>query len=213
MKYDGLNVIEAKEAKVTHTALKDGGFFYILILQIVICMITFNVLGFLSRSDYKPFEKLNGIFQVSASEYPGDTFTREEKIKFVSRFLFGDALYVSGSSALKFELPLKSGSITVGDDGTVKIVAEDFAVVRAAENGIVFKTGITGDLKYVEIKHTENIVTRYYGMDFLGVKENYVALQSAPLGTVTKGTVLEFSVIYKGKNITNSLISDGELKW
>ena len=213
MKYDGLNIVKAELTKMPALdSSKKSNWFYIVLYQIIICIFAINVFGLLGKIDAPFFNNLNAIFSASSSVYPGDTFTKEEKIKFVSQFFFGDALYVSGNTSLEFILPVQSDSVSVVG-GVVKISMQNFDIVRAAEDGIVSKVGKAGDVKFVEIKHTNSITTRYVGLDYLGVNKNYIAQKSAPIGSIRGGITLEFSIIYKGKVIASTNIENGVLVW
>jgi len=212
MKYDGLNIVQAQISKVEKVKVEHNKFFNFILFQIIICLLAINIFSVLGKLDYPFFNNLSTIFKTSVSAYPGDTFTKEEKIKFVSQFLFGDALYVSGNSNIEFSLPIETEDITI-NNGIVKFAVDTFSLVSAAEDGIVTVIGKQSDVKYVEIKHTNNIKTRYSGFDYIGVSKNNITTKNSPLGTVSGGEYLEFSIIYKGKTVTDLTVSNGELVW
>ncbi|MFA5758816.1 MAG: hypothetical protein WC942_05620, partial [Clostridia bacterium] len=197
--------------KIEKVKVERNKFFNFILFQIIICLLSINIFSVLGKLDYPFFNNLNAILKASVSAYPGDTFTKEEKIKFVAQFIFGDALYVSGNSNIEFSLPLDSDNITV-QNGIVKISVTSFSLVSATEDGIVSSVGKSGDIKFVEIKHTNNIKTRCSGFDYVGVAKNYITPKYSPIGTISEG-VLEFSIIYKGKTVTDLTIVNGEFVW
>ena len=77
------------------------------------------------------------------------------------------------------------------------------AMLKILENG----------QKYVEIKHSGNIITRYENLKIVGVGANFLVKSTSIIGSVEENSPLIFKIIKNGEILTNFLIEDGEIKW
>jgi len=81
-------------------------------------------------------------------------------------------------------------------------------LVFSSCSGIVKSVGFYDDKKFIEISHGEGFVTRYEGVDILGVCKNETLKTNQAIASVKKGQIWKFLVF---KN--NELIKISEVKW
>ena len=81
-------------------------------------------------------------------------------------------------------------------------------LVFSSLSGVVKTVGFSDNKKFIEISHGEGFVTRYEGVDILGVCKNETLKTNQAIATVKEGEVWKFSVF---KN--NELLKISEVKW
>ena len=90
---------------------------------------------------------------------------------------------------------------------------KDF-VIKCAGEGIVRNVGYQENgLKYVEIRHSGNIITRYENLKVVGVGTNFLVKSVHALGVSCGETKFVFKIIKNGNILTNYTIENGEIKW
>lgn len=86
--------------------------------------------------------------------------------------------------------------------------------IKSAGSGIVKKVGfLENGLKYIEIRHSGGIITRYENLKIVGVGENFNVSKVHIIATAEKETPFVFKILKNEKVTTNYEVLDGEIKW
>ena len=110
------------------------------------------------------------------------------------------------------ELKLPSQEEYVLDGGVFSYSLKQNFVIKSAGYGIVKTVGyLDNGLKYVEIKHSGNIVTRYENLKIVGVGANFLVKNIHVIGTSNEDFV--FKILKNGKVIENYSVENGEILW
>lgn len=110
------------------------------------------------------------------------------------------------------ELKLPSQEEYVLDGGIFIYSLKQNFVIKSAGYGIVKTVGyLDNGLKYVEIKHSGNIVTRYENLKIVGVGANFLVKNIHVIGTSNEDFV--FKILKNGKVIENYSVENGEILW
>lgn len=87
-------------------------------------------------------------------------------------------------------------------------------VVKCAGTGLVKSVGYQENgLKYVEIRHSGNIVTRYENLKIVGVGENFNVKKIHVLGTCDEEEPFIFKILKNNQVIDNYTIENGKILW
>jgi len=98
------------------------------------------------------------------------------------------------------------------NDGIFIFKAKNNFVVFSAGYGIVKSVGyLENGLKYVEIKHSGNIITRYENLKIVGVGANFLVKKIHIIGTIEDTFI--FKILKNNKVVTNYTIENGEILW
>lgn len=85
-------------------------------------------------------------------------------------------------------------------------------VIKCSGYGVVKNVGfLDNGLKYVEIKHSGNIVTRYENLKIVGVGANFLVKNIHVIGTSDENFV--FKILKNNKIVENFIVENGEIKW
>ena len=112
----------------------------------------------------------------------------------------------------KPKLTLPSNESYIIENGVVSFNLKENFVIKSAGYGIVKSVGfLNNGLKYVEIKHSGNILTRYENLKIVGVGANFLVKNIHIIGTSESNFVFK---IFKNNNlIDNIFIENGEILW
>lgn len=148
----------------------------------------------------------NGIinnFKVVASSFSPKTgiFSDDSDISYVS-YVFN---ILSPTKDVTFIKPTLNPEIEQSD---YELTYKYSGLVFAASSGIVKSVGFVGDQKYVEIVHPDGFLTKYVGIEILGVCANETINKNQAIGSVNINTYLKFSVVKDNQKYKIS-----EVKW
>lgn len=125
---------------------------------------------------------------------------------------FNDVVFTSAQNDktlnknLKFLVPVKSSKFE-SENGELKFFIDNSIMVKSCEDGIVCGMGVlpNGE-KYLEIKHSPSVVSRYSNIDITGVVINQLVKKGKDVATAKLGEYLRFSVFVDGvsQNLTVS---------
>jgi len=100
------------------------------------------------------------------------------------------------------------------NEGVITFNNQKDFVIKCAGEGIVKSVGYQENgLKYVEIRHSGNIITRYENLKVVGVGTNFLVKNIHALGVSSDETKFVFKIIKNGNILTNYTIENGEIKW
>lgn len=138
-----------------------------------------------------------------------DTNEKENNIFFVSsnndyKFLGKNLPNLKLPSSCEFKL----------ESGVFTFDLKENLVIKSAGTGIVKKVGfLKNGLKFIEIAHSGNIITRYENLKIVGVGENFNVKNIHIIGTCPEDIQFVFKVLKNDIVINNFVILDGEIKW
>ncbi len=133
-----------------------------------------------------------------------DLFDDGSEVSFVSYF-FGMKAPTRNEKA-EFYLPTNHENLSSTDD--FLCYGYD-GVINAVASGVIRAVGYTAnEEKYIEIEHSEGYVSRYVGLDLVGVSTGDGVNAKSPVGIINKNTSLK---IYIHKD--NDLVKISEIEW
>lgn len=128
----------------------------------------------------------------------------------------------AGAEALEFDkdfvpelsLPIISKNFVIEEDGYISFTVDDSILVAASAKGIVTDSGIleTGG-KFVEIKHSKTISTKYENIEIAGVVRGDIIKQGQDIATCKSGEVVRFTVLLNGQPVQTLKIEDNKVVW
>lgn len=133
-----------------------------------------------------------------------DLFDDGSEVSFVSYF-FGMKAPTRNEKA-EFYLPTSQENLSSADD--FLCYGYD-GVINAVASGVISAVGYTAnEEKYIEIEHAEGYVSRYVGLDLVGVSTGDGVNAKSPVGIINKNNSLK---IYIHKD--NDLVKISEIEW
>jgi len=133
-----------------------------------------------------------------------DLFDDGSEVSFVSYF-FGMKIEPKEEN-LDFYYPVSSNNLsTSGDYFSYSYTG----VVNSIAKGEVLSVGYTKDgLKYIEIKHPNGYVSKYVGLDTIGVATGEIVKENKPIGMSKLNQNLKVYVF-----LNENSVSLSEIKW
>jgi len=126
-------------------------------------------------------------------------------------FVFNGINFNLGTNKPKLKLPLNNDWEL--NNGIVNFSIGEDIVIKSAGKGIVKRIGVLdNDLKFIEIIHSGNIITRYENLKIVGVGVNFNVRSQQILGTLAEEGLV-FKIMQNGSVITSYEIINGEIKW
>lgn len=117
-----------------------------------------------------------------------------------------------GTNKPKLSLPSEEEYIL--ENGVFTFSLKENLVIKCAGNGLVKSVGyLENGLKYVEIHHSGNIITRYENLKIVGVGQNFNVKNIHILGTCDIETPFVFKVLRNDKIIEDFIIENGKIVW
>lgn len=178
-----------------------------IIAFILIFMLVAHIFLYFGVDSYKNvFDTFNDkIF--NSFNFGEQNFTDSDAV-----FVFNEKSYFKSKGEVKLFLP--SSESYVLDNGSFSFDSSKNFVIKSSGDGIVKEVGtLDNGLKYIVIKHSNEIFTRYENLKIVGVGENFIVKNVNPIGTTSVEEPLVFRVYKNNKIITNIKIENGELKW
>lgn len=100
------------------------------------------------------------------------------------------------------------------ENGVFKFKITTNLVVKSAGEGIIKSVGyLDNGLKYVEIRHSGNIITRYENLKIVGVGTNFLVKKIHVIGSSEQNQEVVFKIMKNGKILDNFELVSGEIKW
>ncbi len=142
-------------------------------------------------------------FKVVASSFSPKTgiFTDDSEISYVS-YVFN---ILNPTRDISFVKPTQNPEITKDE---YELTYSYSGIVFAASSGIVKSVGFVENEKYIEILHSDGYLTKYMGIETLGVCINETVKQNQAIGVVSSDSKFRFSVFKGGAKYKIS-----EVKW
>lgn len=177
----------------------ENNFKKVIVILVIVFMLTFLNMPYFSNVK-------NMLFKV-VSVQPAKELTAKDN-NIITAF-FGYE-YIMKDSWPEIKLPTDSYEYI---DGIfyLDFAGSDFAVKNCAD-GIIKNIGYKDNNKYIEVLHSGNIKSVYYGLDVIGVNTNLKVKKGDVLSTVQNGKV-KFYLTYNDEIVTNYTVVDGELVW
>ena len=179
----------------------------ILICLCLTLLISHFVLYFKIESYKSVVDSLSHkIFNSFTDNY--DTTEKDSNIFFVSNFGYKNL----GNKLPLLSLPINEEFEKI--DGKIVFKNLQNNVVKSAGEGIVKTVGfLDNGLKFVEVRHSGEITTRYENLKIVGVGTNFLVKNIHVLGTGNGEENIVFYVLKDNKILTNYEIENGEIKW
>ncbi len=179
----------------------------ILICLCLTLLISHFVLYFKIESYKSVVDSLSHkIFNSFTDNY--DTTEKDSNIFFVSNFGYKNL----GNKLPILSLPINEEFEKI--DGKLVFKNLKNIVVKSAGEGIVKTVGfLDNGLKFVEVRHSGGIITRYENLKIVGVGTNFLVKNIHVLGTGNGEENIVFYVLKDNKILTNYEIENGEIKW
>lgn len=132
----------------------------------------------------------------------------------------GNIFFVSSSGEFinlgtkKPTLTLPSGEKYEYENGVFIFNIKENLTIKASGCGVVKAVGmLENGLKFVEIRHSNNVITRYENLKVVGVGQNYNVKNVNVIGTCEEESGFIFKVFKGGKLLTDIVVENGEIKW
>lgn len=112
----------------------------------------------------------------------------------------------------KPSLKLPSDEEYVLENGTFTFSLSKNFVVKSAGEGIVKEVGfLSNGLKYIDIRHSGNITTRYENLKIIGVGANFLVKNIHVIGTANNNFI--FKILKDNKILESFSVENGEILW
>ena len=181
------------------------------IITVLVCFVLI-LSHFFFYSHFNAYKKVvDSVSHSIFNSFTGEKNTTEEdgNIYFVSNF--GEYINL-GANLPKLTLPSEEEYIL--ENGVFSFNLKENFTINCAGVGIVKKIGyLENGLKFLEVRHSGNIVTRYENLKIVGVGENFNVKNVHILGTCLGDCSFVFKVLKNDKVLENYKIENGELKW
>lgn len=133
-----------------------------------------------------------------------DLFDDGSEVSFVSYF-FGMKVEAK-EEKVDFYLPVQATNLSTNGEYLSYAYS---GVINSVAKGEVVAVGYTKDgLKYIEIKHPNNYVSRYVGLQTVGVVTGEKIAENKPIGMSDSGQILK---IYM--HLNDNVVSVSEIEW
>jgi len=126
-----------------------------------------------------------------------------------------DVVFTSGSlNDLSFAVPLMGANYEISSDGTIEFEVIKSIMVKSCEAGVVEDIGVTNNgIKYIKIKHTEEIWSLIENVDIVGVQENDIVKRGQDVATAKEKSKVYFQLYKDNVKITNIKINSAKIIW
>ena len=126
-----------------------------------------------------------------------------------------DVVFTNSSiTELNFVVPLMGANYEIASDGTIEFEVKNSIMVKACESGVIDDIGITNNgVKYIKIKHTEEIFSLIENVDIVGVQKNDIVKRGQDISTAKENSKVYFQLFNGDTKITNIKIHLSKLIW
>lgn len=127
-----------------------------------------------------------------------------------------DVVFTNGilsGENLNFYVPIVA-DYEIMNDGTIVFEISKSIMIKAPEIGVVEKIGVTNNgVKYIKIKHSENIWSLIENVDIVGVSQNEVLTRGKDIATAKVGEIVYFQIFKDNVKINNLKIESTKIVW
>ena len=110
-------------------------------------------------------------------------------------------------------MPFISNNVQVQNNG-IDFVVDSNLVVSAAYEGVVETVGLSVDgQRFIVIKHTRSISTRYENIDIAGVRVGDIVTTGQNIATASSGNTLTFRVLINTVPASSYTITGNSIVW
>ena len=177
---------------------------------ICLCLLFTHIFLYLKIDNYN-----NILESINKEIFNSFNFTEEDSIESDTNifFVFNLNDFINlGTSKPKLQLP--SGEEYEQKNGEFIFNLKTNLVVKCAGSGIVKDIGyLENGLKFVEIRHSGNFITRYENLKIVGVGQNFNVKAIHILGTCEEETPFVFKILKNNKIVNNYIIENGKILW
>lgn len=169
-------------------------------------MLTFIMLAFLAVFTMGGSEiKSIGITMSNIYNPVSSLYNDNSDVVFTNGILSGDNL--------NFYVPMIA-NYEITSDGTIEFFGGSSIMIKAPEKGVVEKVGITNNgIKYIKIRHSENIWSLIENADIVGVCENEIITRGKDVATAKVGESVYFQIFKDNTKINNLKIESTKIVW
>lgn len=121
---------------------------------------------------------------------------------------------IFNKDTLSLSVPVKNSSYEILPNGEVEFVIGDYIMVTACESGIVSNLGNSLDgVKFITIKHNNDIETTIENVDIIGVKRGDVVKAGQDIATAKPHSKLTLKIYQNGNLNKNFKIQKSKILW
>lgn len=208
MKYDSLKKVQSRvsynrylyyepnSAKVLKSQQKEQwGLLFGLAIRLFVCGVIFGLLLFFNQT---PLKNLTASIK-NAVKYNQGVFAVEQVGTIPLKDKVMAVLYPD-KTPLKYIHPLITQNIKYHNTYVVLILEEN-PLIYSSEAGLINKVTRNNGKITIEIKHRNNTLTKYEGLEFAGVSIGQTVDKNFPIGIIDDKKELIFSIIIDGKAV------------
>ena len=125
-----------------------------------------------------------------------------------------DVIFTGGNLTINdFSVPLMGANYKI-ENGTIYFEVKSSIMVKSCGSGIVDEVGISIDgVKYIKIKHSEEIWSLYQNVDILGVQKDQIVKKGQDIATAKVGALVVFQMFNGDAKINNIKINSTKIIW
>lgn len=114
-------------------------------------------------------------------------------------------------SSLNLTVPLRHTEYEIINNG-INFFVKNNIMVTSCDNGIVEECGCTNDgIKYIKIKHSNNLITVIENLDILGVEKLQIVKAGQDIATAKPGQIVTLKILLNDIFITNLKITNNRI--
>jgi hypothetical protein len=124
-----------------------------------------------------------------------------------------DAVIYNTEKNVNLIVPVLSSKTTVNNDN-LEFIIVDSIMVMASEDGVVEEVGTQANgQKFIKIKHSKSIETRYSNIDIAGVVPGEIVKSGQDIATAKVGEIVRFTVLKNGSVAVGLKINKNKVEW
>lgn len=127
-----------------------------------------------------------------------------------------DVIFTNGTitgEMLGFYVPIIA-NYEIDQSGTITFEISNSIMVKASEAGVIEDIGVTNNgIKYIKIKHSNNIYTLTENIDIIGVQRGEIVKRGQDIATASQGAKVYFQIYKDNKKIPNIKIESTKIVW
>lgn len=128
-------------------------------------------------------------------------------------FTSSGEVFFKNNKPLKMITPIVSSEV-VAENGELVFTVKGSIMVLAPEDSVVEAVGVLPNgLKYIELKHNNQISSRIENIDIAGVAPKQLIKKGKEIATAKAGGTITFSVYNNGIKVPNLCMNNLEISW
>ena len=113
--------------------------------------------------------------------------------------------------SLNLTVPLRNTEYEITNNG-INFFVKNNIMVTSCDSGVVEESGVTNDgVKYIKIKHSNNLFTLIENVDILGVKNSQIIKAGQDIATAKTGQVVTLKILLDDVFVTNLKITNNRI--